>query len=294
MKALILGASGILGSHLRITPHPGITASYHRGRAACDLTNKDAVLNLLLAVQPDVIVNLAGESRPDVVEASHSESHAVNVLLPQTLAWWAYFNESHLVHVSTQAVFSGKDGPYGSASCRRPINEYGLQKMIAEKHVQKYAAYATIIRPTFVLGIRPDPTIGRPNPVELMLSGQKKQVNDRWFSPSFAPDVASLIWDVCSRRPSGAVIHAGVPVRVSRYDIAVALGCEVEACSHEDFPGIAPRPRDTTYQVGAVHRMSFQEGIQDCLMRWRDRENRTLTCNFTRKAEEFQRVMEVA
>lgn len=271
MKVLVLGASGIIGSHLRIAPHPGITASYHRGRAACDLTDQIATEALLDSVKPDVIVNLAGESRPDVVEKDPEQFRRINIDLPAWLDLRAYMREAHLIHVSTQAIFGGGAAPYSATSRHDPVNQYGFQKSTAETITA--SANTTIIRPTFVLGIRPDPTVGRPNPVELMLGGQKQQVNDRWFSPSFAPDVAALIWDVCRRKPSGEVIHAGVPVRVSRYDIARALGCQgIEAVSHEDFPGIAPRPMDTTYAEGSSYGMNFEQGIADCLQRWRVRE----------------------
>ncbi len=272
MKVLILGSSGILGQSLKITPHPSITAVYHTGRAACDLTDYDARGELLDRVNPDVIVNLAGESRPDCVEQNSALYRIINIKMPRALGVWAINSGRHYVHISSQSVFSGTTGAtYGCNSYQSPINQYGVQKRDAERELTSLSsARVTIIRPTFVLGIRPDPTVGRANPVELMLGGQKQQVNDRWFSPSFAPDVASLIWDVCGRKPSGEVIHAGVPIRTTRYEIAVALGCQgVQACSHEDFPGIAPRPRDTTYSEGAVYGMSFAEGIADCLQRWK-------------------------
>ncbi len=188
------------------------------------------------------------------------------------LARYADLRGVHLIHISSQAVFSGECAPYDAAAIQAPINEYGKQKQFAERSVFLRREFVTIIRPTFVLGIRPDPTVGRPNPVELMLRGQKQQVNDRWFSPSFAPDVAALIWDVCRRKPSGEVIHAGVPIRTTRYEIAKALGCDVVAVSHEDFSGSAPRPRDTTYAPDAVYGMTFEQGIADCLRRWKARE----------------------
>lgn len=269
MRVLVLGASGIIGSHMRITPHPGIVPTYHTGRKAVDLTDWKATEALLDSVNPDVVVNLAGESRPDVVEKDYEGTWDLNAELPGKLSDWG---RAHLIHVSTQAVFCGEVAPYSTNASCRPINKYGYQKLVSEVFAGSRSPSTTIIRPTFVLGIRPNPLVGRPNPVELMLEGQRKQVNDRWFSPSFAPDVASLIWDVCLRRPAGEVIHAGVPIRTTRYEIARALGCDVEPVSHEDFPGIAPRPRDTTYATGSSYGMNFEDGIADCLRRWKARE----------------------
>jgi dTDP-4-dehydrorhamnose reductase len=104
-----------------------------------------------------------------------------------------------------------------------------------------------------------------------MLAGQKKQVSDRWFSPSFAPDVAACLWTAAMDRNPQRVIHAGVPVRVSRYQIAADLGLTVVPVSHNDFPGLAMRPIDTTYASGS-HRMTYHEGLLDCLRRMEARE----------------------
>jgi 2-polyprenyl-3-methyl-5-hydroxy-6-metoxy-1,4-benzoquinol methylase len=38
---------------------------------------------------------------------------------------------------------------------------------------------------------------------------------------------------------------------MSRYEIAKLVNPDVQPCSHDDFPGIAPRPIDTTYGEGA-------------------------------------------
>ena len=44
------------------------------------------------------------------------------------------------------------------------MNKYGHQKFIAEKSVQQHKNW-TIVRPTFVLGVRSLPHVGRANPM---------------------------------------------------------------------------------------------------------------------------------
>jgi len=269
IHALVLGSSGIIGSHLRITPHPGIVATYHQGRTALDLTDHQRTEELLAAVKPNVIINLAGESRPDVVQANPSRYIDINQYLPHRLAAWALAHKAHLIHVSTQAVFSGNYAPYAPYRAGCPVNAYGEQKRAADSILlYEYRSAVTIVRPSFVLGVRPNQNIGRMNPVELMLGGQDKQVADRWFSPSFAPDVAADLWDIASGAPHMKIFHLGVPIRVSRFDIALELGCDVVPVSHNDFPGIAERPVDTTYAAGSLCRMGFKAGIADCLQRF--------------------------
>lgn len=264
MKTLLLGSSGIIGTHLRASIPEGITATFHRrtpspGYIHADLSEAGTVQNLLRYHRPDVIVNLAGESNTDAVERDPAATHAINVELPALLASTGI----RLIHISTQAVFSGNEPTYGPHAMPNPINAYGRQKDAAEAAVLAHS-HTTVIRPTFVLGVRHDPSIGRQNPIEAMLLGQRKQVADRWFSVSFAPDVAACIWTAVTAKIPRRIIHAGIPKRVSRYDIARDLGLSVDPVSHEDFPGLAPRPKDTTYSVGE-YTMSYENGLKYCL-----------------------------
>jgi dTDP-4-dehydrorhamnose reductase len=263
MKALVLGAGGVIGQHMRLSVPSDVTATFHRrtpspGYIHADLSEECTVRTLVQYHRPDVIVNLAGESNTDAVERDPDAAYAINVGLPALLARL----NVRLVQISTQAVFSGCKPGYGLSSPTDAINAYGRQKSLAEESV--LSAGATVIRPTFVLGIRPDPSIGRQNPIEAMLAGQRKQVADRWFSVSFATDVAECIWTAATSKARRRIIHAGIPRRVSRYDIARDLGLSVDAVSHEDFPGLAPRPMDTTYSVGE-YTMGYEDGLKYCL-----------------------------
>jgi dTDP-4-dehydrorhamnose reductase len=275
MKVLILGAGGVIGQHLSECVPDGVIPTFTRlgvspGYFSVDLTDQGAMEALLTQERPAVVVNLAGESNTDTVERSPEAYERINVRVPYALARLSDALGYRLIHISSQAVFGGTLAPYGMNAMLDPINAYGRQKADAEISLQWFRG-VTIIRPTFVLGVRPDPTIGRPNPIEQMLGGQRKQVRDRWFSVSFAPDVAKCIWDAALSKPDRQVIQAGVPVRVSRYKIARDLGLNVDAVSHADFPGIAPRPVDTTYACGD-HGMSYADGLLDCMARWSVRQ----------------------
>jgi dTDP-4-dehydrorhamnose reductase len=273
MKVLILGSSGIIGQHMRLCVPDNVQPIWHRRTSDClhvfaDLFNGAEVKEFLETYRPGIIVNLAGESSTDSVENFPKRYHSLNALMPLKLAEWADANRSSLIQISTQAVFDGGDPPYGPFDGRMPVNEYGRQKLIAED-VLAYRT-AIVVRPTFVLGVRPLPHVGRQNPVEQMLAGQKQQVNDRWFSPLFAEDAARLIWRIVTHGAGGQkAIHLGIPKRVSRFDIAQALGLEVEPVSHDSFSGIAPRPVDTTYDNGSSrHFIDWEYGIRQCLSDW--------------------------
>ena len=105
-----------------------------------------------------------------------------------------------------------------------------------------------------------------------MLEGQKKQVSDRWFSVSFARDMAAELWKIATGEPLLRVVHLGVPQQMSRHEIAKMAGGHVVACSHDDFPGIAPRPIDTTYAGDAIFKDSVTVGIGWCIREHQERK----------------------
>ena len=278
MKIVILGAAGIIGQHMRLCVPAGVEPVWvrrsedllHRG---LDLTDGAARVAFLEGEKPDAIVNLAGESRPDVVERDPEEFCQINTLVPGNLAWWCEENGCHYVHVSTQAVFSGKEPPYGPDAQRNPANLYGCQKHTAEVTVQGCPDGWTIVRPTFALGVRPMPAVGRMNPAEQMLGpGPQRHADDRWFSVSFADEVARELWTIATGVPRCEVVQIGGG-RLSRYQLADMVNPEGanEPVSHNDFPGIAARPVDTTYaEVKSRSLTSF--GITKCVEAFRSRE----------------------
>lgn len=256
MKVFVFGAGGILGQHMMLCKPAGIEAQYFRKTPgplfrSIDLTDTNAVMELLDREAPNVIVNLAGESNVDEVERNAKDYVSVNVVSVRTLAGWCDLHGAHLIQVSSQSVFSGTYPP-GPGLVPDPVNRYGMQKAAAEQLLSG-TENMTIVRGTFCLGIRPIPSIGRESPAETMLAGkQPRQVADRWFSVMFAEDAAEQLWRVVQHRPKGIIVHLGNHERKSRYDVAKDLGCEVQPCKHEDFPGLSLRAIDTTYADGCT------------------------------------------
>lgn len=273
VKVLVLGSSGIIGQHMRLCVPDGITPIWHRRTAdvvhvGCDLNDQAATEEILRSLKADVIINLAGECSVDCVEREPHWYEYLNAAFPDWLSGLCEQIGARLIHVSTQAVFDGQNPPYGPSSPMGAVNEYGRQKIFAERAVK-----GLIVRPTFVLGVRPMKHVGRQNPVEQMLAGTTKQVNDRWFSPSFASDVARGIWAALQYQPGAGIVHLGLPIRTSRWGISQALGASAVQVQHSDFPGIAERPADTHYEpASAGHFQNWQDGLAGLKKDWCARE----------------------
>ena len=289
MKVVVFGASGIIGQHMVLCVPEGVQAEFFRRESdrafmGCDLTDPKALGGCLNSQDPDVVVNLAGESNTDAVERNPAKFEAINIRVPTQIAAWCRKNGARYIHISSQAVFSGNEPPYSPGSPLNPINEYGKQKAEAERALAQFTNICTIVRPTFVLGFRPIKSIGRTNPAEQMLAGPNRQVGDRFFSPLFARDAARGIWgEVIQKTGDERIVHLGNPLTTSRCDVASALGCTVEYAEHDDFQGIAPRPIDTTYGADSVWFTPWAEGIEQIK---RDRQARA-TMNLSERAREI-------
>ena len=257
MKVLILGASGIVGQHMRLCVPDCVEPTWVRREADPITAGADQVTTLARWIDPDVIVNLWGNSNVDDVERSGTKYD--NVTVPEDLSEWCRNTTRRFIQVSTQAVYQSPRN-----NMDQP-NAYGRQKRAAE--ISVLANGGIVVRLTFVLGIRPLPHVGRKNPLEAMLEGQSPQVSDRYFSPLFAWDAAELLWDAVLMAKPGEIRQLGEPIRTTRFDIARLVNPDVTACSHDDFEGLAPRAKDTTFRTGSHLRSLGQ--IHDVIERAR-------------------------
>lgn len=268
MKVLVIGASGIIGQHLAISIPAGVEATFTRRQGdetfyqSLDITADD-LISRLDALNPDVIVNLAGENSPDVVEQDTEGTSAVNVVAALRLADWCVANDKFFTQISSQAATD-------------PLNLYGRQKYAVEVVLESSRDLRRcIVRPSFVLGIRPFPAIGRHNPAERILSGMETvSVNDRLFTACFAWDVAQVIWEAVQQQPQGKVWNVGGVDSVSRLDVARYLGFNSIPVSHDELvaKGYCDRPLDTTYATFHGTRTDVADGFARLQSEYSERE----------------------
>lgn len=280
MKVVVLGAGGIIGQHMVVSVPNGVEAIFTRTGPSnhlyehLDVNDPDSdLVGWLHRHNPDIIVNLIGENRPDVVERDPAKYREVNSLCISDMVGWCGINSKTLIHLSSQAALD-------------PVNAYGKQKREVDVNLEEFDQNWVIVRPSFVLGIRPFPGIGRENPAERILSGGESQsVDDRYFAVSFAWDVADYIWRLCVNPIVRRQIHyVANPGGLSRYDLALALGSKSERVKHDSLSGLAPRPLDTSAAYSTAHHSAtFMAGIRRLQVEYNDR----LTDNLAYRAKEL-------
>ena len=137
MKALILGADGMLGHVVKLYfQEQGYEVKGTSRSDSQDLVF-DATLNtsdlgkFIDDFKPDAVVNCIGILNK-VAEENHSLAVMVNSYLPNYLDKLCKDKKVKFVHISTDCVFDGKSGEYTENSFKDATSYYGLSKSLGE------------------------------------------------------------------------------------------------------------------------------------------------------------------
>jgi dTDP-4-dehydrorhamnose reductase len=290
---LVTGASGLLGRYLLTYSKRPVVGTYWKHpfesgthiAAWLSLHAQMDIDGLLHAIKPRVVIHCAGQGDVDECQRRHRKSRIINVLGTAHLAKRAmYYGCEKFVYLSTNAVFQGNNAPYFEDDERKPVNVYGTQKMEAENEVFTICGdKALIVRPILLYGWPRDG--GRHNWAtriyERLTDGAPvRMVTDRVTQPTYAGDVARAIWRLIDKEASGTYHVGGLDI-CSLYSFAMetaaVFGLDknlISPASSSEFPGLAPRPVNTTYNLDRLYNTIefFPLGIRDGLVRMRDEQ----------------------
>ncbi|MFN8109093.1 MAG: SDR family oxidoreductase [Thermoleophilia bacterium] len=163
MRVLILGAAGmmghmaarvlsdgheVIGSIRASTPSPALRAIVPDDRlvTGVDATQHHAMVRLMADVHPDVVFNCIGIVKQLDTAKDAILSLRANSLYPHELADLCAAAGAHLIHMSTDCVFSGDRGMYTLQDNPDPVDLYGRTKLLGEVA----APHATTLRTSIV------------------------------------------------------------------------------------------------------------------------------------------------
>jgi dTDP-4-dehydrorhamnose reductase len=206
-KVLITGSNGLLGQklidlYLTIPEVELIATARGTNRyptdtaytyAELDITDKENVLRVIGAYKPDCIIHTAAMTNVDQCETDKEGCDLLNVTAVDYLVEAANAVNAHFIHLSTDFIFDGKDGPYTEDAKAEPLSYYGWSKLKAEEIVIQKAVKWSIARTVLVYGLVAD--MSRSN-IVLWAKGalEKGQpinvVDDQFRTPTLAEDLA--------------------------------------------------------------------------------------------------------
>lgn len=158
-KILVTGCNGQLGRAIRkeyaASDVEFINTDVVEGEGvvSLDITDVDAVLKLVRAEKPDVIINCAAHTNVNKCEEQWDLAYKINAIGPRNLSIAATEADAKMIHVSTDYVFEGNGTrPYTEFDAPNPVSAYGKTKLEGENFVKEFAKKHFILRTAWLYG----------------------------------------------------------------------------------------------------------------------------------------------
>ncbi|HKI26981.1 MAG TPA: dTDP-4-dehydrorhamnose reductase [Candidatus Sulfotelmatobacter sp.] len=273
MKALILGASGLLGQALvREWSGDDIVGLSSRD---LDIRNADKVQQIVDKIRPQWIVLTAAYTDVDSCETHPDLAFSVNRDGAVNIAQAAKKAGTRLLFLSSDYVFDGKKtSPYETTDPRHPQSVYGRSKAEAEVRLLEVLPECCIARTSWLFG-----TGGKCFPDTILKLAASRAalevVNDQIGCPTYSVDLAHAIIQLCRRGASG-IVHITNDGSCSWFEFArtivrsAGFTTEVRPVSSQQMARPAPRP---PYSVLSPASLNAQ-GIS--MLSWHDALQRYL------------------
>jgi dTDP-4-dehydrorhamnose reductase len=289
-KILVTGSNGLLGQKLieKLSKTENIEViATARGEnrlpfvekyrfISLDITKKEEVDTVFDAEKPDVVIHTAAMTNVDQCETEKDACWDLNVKAVEYLLEASKKHKSFFVHLSTDFIFDGKEGPYDEKAEANPLSFYGWSKYAAEKLVINSDVKWAIARTVLVYGIAHD--MSRTN-IILWVKNSLEQgksinvVNDQWRTPTLAEDLADGCILIAQKEAEGIFNISGKDL-LNPFQMAImtadyfsldkSLITEVDGTK---FTQPAKRPAKTGFildkpiEVLGYNPKTFQEGI---------------------------------
>jgi dTDP-4-dehydrorhamnose reductase len=150
---LLVGSAGTLGSAFRRICAERALATVALTRADVDVTDPEALGELMGQLRPWIVINAAGFCDVDAAEFDERRCLHANVAVPLALARACARHAVPLVTFSSDLVFDGRSRtPYVECALLGPLNAYGIAKAQAEQGVRALTDNCLIVRTSAFFG----------------------------------------------------------------------------------------------------------------------------------------------
>lgn len=267
---VVLGQSGQLAQSL--AARPDLAGAQFLGRTQLDLANPEQAAARLRELQPSVVINAAAWTAVDQAEKDIDQARVLNAAAPAAIARTCRDLDIPFVHVSTDYVFSGEQGPaWTEEDPIAPVNAYGQTKAEGEDAVMSVGGRVAILRTSWVFS-----PFGN-NFVKTMarLGNERDEVRvvaDQVGRPTYAPDLAEACVQMATllrTRPELAgIYHYANAGHVSWAEVAQATFDELASqglkAAHmvpittADYPTPAKRPAWSTLDTSKIEALGIE------------------------------------
>ena len=196
-KILLTGVNGQVGHALKTT-----LAQYEvvaLSRAALDLTNSDAIRQVMREIKPDLVINPAAYTAVDKAETDAALAFAINETAPQVLAEEAAKLGAVMIHFSTDYVYDGKKNTaYAEDDATNPLGVYAKSKLAGEDAIRNVGLPHLILRTSWVYGAYGKNFLK----TILRLASEREKltiVGDQFGAPTSSDSIANGVLDLIEK-----------------------------------------------------------------------------------------------
>jgi dTDP-4-dehydrorhamnose reductase len=270
MKAMILGASGLLGKEVMGEWTGDDVVGL--GSRDVDIRDADQVREVVERARPEWIVLAAAYTNVDDCESHPELAFAVNRDGAVNVGKAAKQSGAKLLFLSSDYVFDGKKTtPYESRDGRNPQSVYGRSKAEAEVRLLDVLPGCCIARTSWLFG-----TGGKCFPDTILKLAASRPVldvvDDQRGCPTYSVDLARAIIELCRNHASG-IVHTTNSGDCSWFEFAreivkgAGLATEVRPVSSQQMARPAPRPAYSVLSAKSLEQYglavpSWQDGLQ--------------------------------
>jgi len=213
---------------------------------------------------PRKVCNCVGFTDVDGCESHPWESYKSNVAELERLINRTDRSDRkpHIIHLSSDFIFNGENGPYGENDRPAPLSLYGAQKVVAEGLARSLPRYL-IVRTTCVYGWHPKKQTFVHWILRKLDEGQPFGVTQtQETTPTYAPALANAIMNLSEVDASG-VVNVTSGEQMSRFDFARLIARawdkdESLILPMGDIEQVAARPKKGGLKIGLLKSYGVQ------------------------------------
>jgi dTDP-4-dehydrorhamnose reductase len=236
-KALVLGSTGLLGSHVasQLKSKYRVSGTYLRSQPTSeieshkiDITNFDELEKLISEKNFNLIINCIGLTNIEECERRPEAAWQINATLPFYLAKVSLSTGAKLIHISTDHYLSEGEQPRSENVRFTPVNHYGYSKISGEGFVINTNPSALVLRTNF-FGISKKSNHSLLDfLVHKILNGEDFEgFEDVIFSPLGVTELSRLILKLTDSSLTG-ICHTAGEMPVSKYEFAVNVAASLK------------------------------------------------------------------
>jgi dTDP-4-dehydrorhamnose reductase len=271
MRFLVTGSSGLIGSQVvkdLLKQNQTVYSCYHNEESEqgipinLDLTDHDMIIRTIQETKPDRIIHLAAMTNVDLCETEKEMATLINEDATKTIARQAAKQQIFSVYVSTDYIFDGKDGMKKEHDIPNPLGFYGKSKLAGELALNKFASSYAIARTSTPFGIHKTKNSFPVWVIEnLKLKKSIPVLVDQFTSPTYVPNLSSMLIEVATKQITGTIHLAGM-TRISRFEFAKMIADRLDLDKTLLKPTMisemtwnAQRPHDSSLDVSLAREL---------------------------------------